>query len=119
MTYQFQPGDYIRFKRIVRGKTSVRFSTDYDTGRPIAHPEIPEQVLPQEGEGLVVGEPKIKKVKGEKYTVIKVQAPKPLGKVNAVVEDAILVAKQDSLFDMAPVEKSGPNVYGADAKGIA
>ena len=119
MTYQFQPGDYIRFTRIVRGKSGVRFSTDYTTGRAIAHPEIPEQVLPQEGSGRVIGEQKIKKVKGEKFAVIKVDAGKPIGQVNVIVDDAILVAKQDSLFEMAPVDVAGPNVYGSDAKGIA
>lgn len=121
MSYEFQPGDYIAFKRIIQPEQQCRFKTDYATGRPIAVPGIPEQILPQSGEACIVSISKgMKKVGGRKYRVARAQAGKPLGVVTVILEDATLVAKQDSLFDMAPeAEKGLFNQYGGDAKGIA
>jgi hypothetical protein len=115
----FEVGDYIEFTRIVHGKRGVRHRTDYDTGRAIVVPEIPEQVLPQGGEGQVVGPSRQRRVNGESYTTASVYAGKPLGKVIAILDDAILVGKQQSLFEVDEVKEVGPNVYGSDAKGIA
>lgn len=122
MTYQFQVGDYIQFTRIVQPKKKCGFRTDFNTGRVIATPEIPEQILPQRGEARILkvyGEPK--KVDGVKYATAKAEAGKPLGQVRVVLDDAILVAKQDGLFDATELDVAdvGPSIYSTDAKSVS
>jgi hypothetical protein len=123
MSYEFQNGDYIEFKRIVHAEQSVRHATDYATGRPKVVPASPEQILPQAGNAQIlriIKEPRrVKTPSG----VVEVQTARaaagaPLGTVTVVLDDAILVAKQQGLFDMA-VEQSAESMYGVDAKGHA
>lgn len=95
-------GDNITFTSIVRGKQKCGFRTDHRTGRAIATPEIPEQVLPQRGQGQVLGEIKVRKVNGTKYHTVRVAAGSPLGTVTAILDEtAVLKAEQPGLFDMA------------------
>lgn len=116
----FEVGDYIEFTRIIQPKQPVRFRTNYETGAPICLPEIPEQVLPQRGQGQIVKFTKERRVAGTKYEVASVSAGSALGTVIAILEDAVLVGKPLTMFDLAPDTKdSGPNVYSSDAKGIA
>lgn len=122
MTYAFQEQDYIRFHRIVRPESKCRFRTDYKTGRPIAIPSIPEQVLPQSGEGQIVKLAKSKrKVDGETFTVARVAAGSHLGVVTAILDDAELVAKPLTMDLGIEATDSSPthNVYSSDAKGIS
>lgn len=116
----FEVGDYIEFSRIIQPKRPVRFRTNYETGAPICLPEIPEQVLPQRGQGQIVNlKDGPRRVKGESYTVARVNAGVPLGFVTVILDDAVLVGKQQGLFELDEVKDTGPNVYGSDAKGIA
>lgn len=120
MMYVFQVGDYIAFNRIVQNERAFSFRTDFSTGKAIVTPAIPEQILPQGGEGQIVSiAKKLRVVGGEKFRVGRAVAGKPLGTVTVILDDAVLVAKQESLFDMAPVVEAGRNVYSGDAKGIA
>lgn len=117
----FEPGDYIAFTRIVHAKQDVRHRTDYATGRPVVVPEVPEQVLPQAGQGQVQRIVKApRKVNGQAYATARVACGKPLGTVTAIIDDAVLIAKQQSLFDMEPskIDARGA-MYGTDAKGHA
>lgn len=134
MTYEFQSGDYIRFKRIVQPEQKVRHRTDYKTGRPIAVPEIPEQVLPQSGDGQIIKLAKnIRKVKVgtsdrtgtpiyEKYKVARVAAGSHLGVVTAILDDAELAAKPLTMdLGIEAVDSKGarPNMYGTEAGGLS
>lgn len=115
--YEFQVGDYIAFNRIIQPEQKCRFRTDYDTGKPIAIPATPEQVLPQRGQAQIVSISKGEKnVDGVKYRVARAHAGKPLGVVTVILDDAILVAKQQGLFEMALVEEDGYNVYGTEGR---
>jgi len=124
MTYVFESGDYIRFNRIYRGESPVRFRTDYATGRPIAEPQIPEQVLPQSGGGQILKLAKEqKKVRNlqtnemERFWTARVASGN--GVVTAILDDATLEAKPMTMFDIAPVDPDQQkfNQYGGD--GIA
>ncbi len=119
MSYVFQQGDYIKFQRIIQAKREVGHRTDYETGKAIVVPEIPEQVLPQSGEGVIVKLSKPRKVKDEKFNVAQVYAGNPLGKVCAILDDAILVGKQGSLFEAEAASGGAKSIYTSDAKGIA
>lgn len=117
--YEFEPGDYIAFTRIVQNERPFKFRTDYSTGRALVDPAIPEQVVPQAGVGQIVSiSANLRKVGDEKFIVGRVAAGKPIGTVTAILDDAILAGKQESLFDMAPAAKSDKfSQYGSD--GIA
>ena len=128
--YEFQSGDYIAFHRIVQPEQKCRFKTDYATGRPIAVPAIPEQVLPQAGDGQIIKLAKTKrKVRDLKtnemhrYTVARVAAGSHLGVVTAILDDAELRAKpltMDFGIEHDPKDTShGPSQYGTDARGLA
>lgn len=127
MSYEFQSGDFIKFHRIIQPAQKVRFKTDYATGRPIAVPEIPEQVLPQSGDGQIIKLAKgIRKVKVgvspqtknpiyEKFRVARVAAGSHLGVVTAILDDAELTAKPLQM-DLGvestdPVDRA-PSMYG-------
>lgn len=128
--YQFESGDYIAFNRIIQPEQKCRFKTDYATGRPIAVPAIPEQVLPQAGDGQIIKLAKTKrKVRNlktnemERFTVARVHAGSHLGVVTAILDDAELRAKpltMDMGLDNEPTDRvSGPGMYGTDARGGA
>jgi hypothetical protein len=128
--YEFQSGDYIAFHRIVQPEQKCRFKTDYATGRPIAVPAIPEQVLPQAGDGQIIKLAKTKrKVRDLKtnemhrYTVARVAAGSHLGVVTAILDDAELRAKP-LVMDLGLSNESQdtgakPGMYGTDARGGA
>lgn len=125
--YEFQSDDYIYFHRIIRPESKVSFSTDYKTGRPIANPQIPEQVLPQRGQGQIIKLAKAKrKVRNlktnemERFTVARVASGQ--GVVTAILDDATLMAKpltMDLGIEHVDPKDIGPSQYGTDAKGLA
>lgn len=122
-TYEFQPGDYIVFTRTIQPARDVRHRTDYKTGRPIVVPAIPEQVLPQGGEGQIIrvlSAPR--KVDGKVYQAARVQCAKHLGVQTVVLDDATLAAKpltMDLGIEAVDPQTHGPSIYSSDAKGIA
>lgn len=129
MMYQFQSGDYIRFKRTVQPEQKAGFKTDYSTGLAIAKPTAPEQVLPQGGDGLIIKLAKTKrKVRNlvtnemECFTVARVAAGAHLGVVTAILDDAELAAKQltmDLVIESVEPEVTRASMYGTDSKGHA
>lgn len=118
MTYQFEKGDYVRFKRVVHAKKPCGFKPG-PNGRAIATPEIPEQILQQEGEGELLSIAKtVKKVGGEKVQTGRVAST--VGLVTAVLDDAILQAKPMTLdLGIEAVDTAAPSIYGTDAKGVS
>lgn len=120
MTYEFQQGDRIVFTERVHPKIKCGFRTDHATGRPIGTPEVPRQIVPQRGEGTVIGPVKDEKVNGRKVKTVKVHAGSPLGNIVVVADDAVLTAHPLTLdFEVAQTPQHGPSQYGTDAKGIA
>lgn len=128
--YEFQSGDYIAFNRIVQPEQKCRFTTDYSTGRPIAQPAVPEQVLPQRGDGQIIKLAKTKrKVRNlqtnemERFTVARVAAGSHLGVVTAILDDAELRAKplvmDLGIANEAQDTGAKPGMYGTDARGGA
>lgn len=131
--YEFEPNDYILFKRIVQPEKKFSYRTDPASGRAIVVPGIPEQVLPQGGEGQIAkiqakprkvlvdrtkhGEPVY-----ESYRTATVLAGSHLGRVCAILDDATLQAKPLTLdmgLDNDATPGAGPGMYGTDAMGGA
>jgi hypothetical protein len=124
----FSIGDTIAFTRIYYPRRPSRVVATPGAATAIVEPAIEEQILKQSGEGVIHAiHSTERKVQGLtrggriKTTVVqtaKVHAGAGLGYVAAVLDDAVLVAKQQSLFDMAADQKS-QTMYGTDVKGGA
>lgn len=131
--YEFQVGDYIEFKRIWFPEKESKVVRSPGEARPVIRPAIPAQILEQGGSGMITKlhrEPKklVEKsidamgqtdLKITKVRTAKVDAGAGLGSVAAIIDDAILVGKQQCLFDMDAVETKAVGMYGTDAKGGA
>lgn len=119
--YEFAVGDYIKFQRVVHGKKTAGFRTMPGTGRAVATPQIPEQIMPQRGEGHVTSIAKHpKRIGAVKIRTARVYAGSELKTVTAILDDAVLAAKQQGLFELEPTRGDGSNsMYGTDAKGGA
>lgn len=124
----FSIGDTIAFTRIYYPRRPSRVVATPGAAQSIVEPAIEEQILKQAGEGVIHAihstERKVQsttrggRIKTTVVQTAKVHAGAGLGYVAAVLDDAILVAKQQSLFDMAP-EHEAQTMYGTDAKGGA
>lgn len=129
--YQFESGDYIVFKRIIQPERKVSHRSN-GTARAVVVPAVPEQVLPQRGDGQIiklaktprrvkVGISKIGTPIYETYSVARVAAGSQLGVVTAILDDAELAAKpltMDLGIDATDPAESRPSMYG-DAKDHA
>lgn len=129
-TYDFVKGDTIRFTRIYYPKRPSRVVSTPGAARAIVEPEIPAQILPQTGEGAIAEVHKEPRklttktldkygntdLKVETVRTAKVHAGAGLGYVAAVLDDAILVAKQQGLFDFAAEEERAPSIYDTDGR---
>lgn len=122
----FNVGDTIRFKRTYQRRIPSKIVSTPGSARSIVEPAIEEQILKQGGEGAIIeihkSPRKVKRitrggnVKVDVVHTAKVHAGPGLGYVAAVLDDAVLTAKQHGLFDMAPVEERAANVYGTEGK---
>lgn len=117
----FVKGDRVSFTERVHPKVSCGFRYHAESGKPIATPEIPKQIVQQRGEGIVTREAKEEKVNGRKVWTLKVHAGSGLGEIVIVADDAVLTAHPLTLDvgDLPAPNHRGPSMYGSDAKGIA
>lgn len=113
MTYELQVGDYIKFFEIItpESKTRIRDSTggNHDFVKQV------RAFAPRSGAGQIMSMPKsLTRLDGRKVRTASVDAGQLLGKVTAVIDNAVLVAKQLG-FDM---DVTGPadSMYSTDAK---
>lgn len=116
MSYEIQPGDYAQFTRIV---TPVRKAKVRGAGGS-NHDYVVEdrKIIHQGGSGLVLSVSKTAtKIDDVKVMTGRVDAGPLLKVVTAVMDDAILVGKQQQmdlgLFDEGPAQA----MYGTDSKG--
>lgn len=122
----FTVGDTIAFTRVYHPRVASKIVATPGSARPITEPGIEEQILKQKGEGAIIAihssPRKVKRitrggnVKVDVVHTAKVHAGPGLGYIAAVLDDAVLVGKQNSLFDMAPIEERAANVYGTEGK---
>ena len=127
-TYDFVKGDTIQFTRIYFPKRPSKIVATPGAARAVVEPMIPEQILEQRGEGaiaevhksprkVVVSRTATGEPVHETVHTAKVHAGAGLGYVAAVLDDAILVAKQQGLFEMAPEEEKPQGMYRTDGVG--
>lgn len=130
MSYKFEQGDYIFFKRIVQPEKKFGYKPG-PNGRAIVTPQIPEQVLPQGGEGQIIKLSKAQKKVlvdrtktgqpiYQKFTVARVASG--MGVVTAILDDATLAAKpltMDLGIEATDPSDAGTKMYDTDSKGHA
>lgn len=117
----FQVGDRVSFTERVHPKVKCGFRYHAESGKTIATPEVPQQIVAQKGEGIVTRTAREAKVNGRKVTTLKVHAGSGLGEIVIVADDAVLTAHPLTLDvgDLPAPNHRGPSMYGSDAKGIA
>lgn len=120
MSYKFEPGDYIFFKRIVQPEKKFGYKPG-PNGRAIVTPAIAEQVLPQGGEGQIIKLLKTqKKVNNQKFNCARVASG--MGVVTAILDDATLAAKpltMDLGVEATDPSENATKMYDTDSKGHA
>lgn len=118
MSYEIQPGDYVAFTRIVTKAVNVKIKDA--SGKDHGYQAEEREVIQRSGSGIVNSINKgVSVIRGQKVRLGSVDAGPVLGKsLKVVMDDAVLVGKQQSMFDMA-ADSTGIGMYGQDAKGGA
>lgn len=124
--YEIQAGDYVRFERVVqdRGAPCVTYDDPERKTGPTAWTSKDKAIHVVGGAGYVVSVAKtvkkLPRVDGtmEKVRTARVDAGQLLGIVTAVLDEAVLIAKQQTMDvgDLFTTEATR-GMYGTDAKG--
>lgn len=114
--YRIQPGDYAQFTRIVAPAEKMKIRGAGNSNHDCVVKE--REIIDQGGSGLVLSVSKnAAKIGDEKVMTGRVDAGPLLKVVTAILDDAILVGKQQQmdlgLFDT----DAAPSMYGTDSKG--